>query len=129
MAEQHGALQSAVTGRAKVFRGFKLAGHVLGSLPCIMTAKTENGSCFTVAAAEAHIPNSILPTYGTFPRGRSHMRVRLTLLYLPLTTLFAHVDCYLVFKRIKERTALAIVHLRPFTNTSVLDLISSTRYP
>ena len=35
---------------------------------------------------------------------RTHMRVRLTHLYLPLTTLFAHVDCYLVFKRIKEHT-------------------------
>ena len=42
MAEWHGCLRSAVTGRAKVFRDFKLAGHVLGSLPCLMTAKTEN---------------------------------------------------------------------------------------
>ena len=43
MAKRHGGLRSATTGRAKVFRGFKLAGLVLGSLPCLMTAKMENG--------------------------------------------------------------------------------------
>ena len=35
--------------------------------------KNGKRSCFTVAAVEAHISKSILPTYGTFPRGRSHM--------------------------------------------------------
>ena len=32
MVDQHGGVLSAVTGRAKVFRGFKLVSHVLGSL-------------------------------------------------------------------------------------------------
>ena len=38
-----------------------------------MTAKNGKSTCSTVAAVEARISKSILPTYGTFPRGRSHI--------------------------------------------------------
>ena len=38
-----------------------------------MTAKTENAGVLPLLPFEARISKSILPTYGTFPCGRSDM--------------------------------------------------------
>ena len=55
MAEQHGGVQSAVTGRVKAFHGFELAGHVLGSLACLITTKTKKAGVLLSLSVEAHI--------------------------------------------------------------------------
>ena len=64
---------TAHTTTVKLVRGWKVAGYVLESTPDPLPYLLDICGGKRIVSIIAHISKSILPTYGWFSCGRSHM--------------------------------------------------------